>query len=87
MIAIVGLPNGAPGGPWGPRGPWGPWAPQGPIGPHDRPTIGSYSPIGSYSTAIGGTVRGSAIALFTLVLGGWFQGLGEESDGSFWGRT
>ena len=62
MIAIVGLPNGAPGGPWGPRGPWGPWAPQGPIGPHDRPTIGSYSPIG-----IGGTVRGSAIALFTLV--------------------
>ena len=68
MIAIVGLPNGAPGGPWGPRGPWGPWAPQGPIRAHDRPTIrahdrptiGSYSSIGSYSTAIGAGGMGEA---------------------------
>ena len=59
----------------GAQGPPGPWAPQGPnrahdrptIRAHDRPAIGSYSSIESYSTAIGGTVRGSAIALFTLV--------------------
>ena len=73
MIAIVGLPNGAPGGPWGPRGPWGPWVPQGPIGPHDRPTvrahdrpsIGSYSSIGPYSSAIGAGGMGEAV-LYTF---------------------
>ena len=92
MIAIVGLPNGAPGGPWGPRGPWGPWAPQGPIRAHDRPTIrahdrptiGSYSSIGSYSTAIGGTVRGSAIALFTFGLG---VNPGRGVSGSYFGLS